>query len=57
MTEAEIIDKLLNDATYGINTHFEAQEQRIEALKKQVELQSKLFKELWKRMKDLEQGR
>ena len=55
MTEAEIIDKLLNDATYGINTHFAAQEERHEALRKQVELQNQVIKAIWKKVKILEQ--
>jgi diaminopimelate decarboxylase len=50
----EITDKLLNDATYGIQTHFNAQQEQIDALKRQVDVQSRVLKEIWKKVKDLE---
>lgn len=47
MNEAEIVDKLLNDAMYGIQTHFNAQQEQIDALKRQVQVQNRVIKELW----------
>ncbi len=51
MTEAELVDKLLNDATYGIQTHFVAQQDQIDSLRRQVEIQNRVIKEMWQKMK------
>jgi hypothetical protein len=47
----ETFEKCWIDSTYAMNTHFSAQMEQIEALKKQIQVQNRVIKEMWARMK------